>query len=86
MQYKCRYNVRYVNVENDMEKTCFRHFTTFHKTFTIYVAWSMPYISAINEISNEPSNLIKTTKWQTNDMALFLNFDCSYFSAKLHNV
>ena len=68
------------------KKTCLRHFTTFDKTFTIYVAWSMPYISAINEISNEPSNLIKTTKWQANDMALFLNFDCSYFSAKLHNV
>ena len=85
MQYKCRYNLKYVNVQK-MWKTCFRHFTNFHMTFTIYVAWSMPYISAINEISNEPSNLIKTTKWQANDMALFLNFDCSYFSAKLHNV
>ena len=41
------------------EKICFRHFATFYKTFTIYVAWSMAYLSAINEISNEPSNLIK---------------------------
>ena len=58
MQYKCRYNLKYVNVQK-MWKTCFRHFTNFHMTFTIYVAWSMAYLSAINEISNEPSNLIK---------------------------
>ena len=61
----------------------FGHFITFLQTYTIYVPWSVQNISAINEITNEPNNVIRRKK--NIRMILFLNFDCSVFFAKLQH-